>query len=413
MAQPRRLSPGGLAGALPPGGLTLVSSCSAESDLLATEVEAAGDALGSMCFTGIFVPFFNKAVWRAGDSSKVTTFFQTPALRKEGERTTFLPLCYQDISSYFDDHHPDAVLFMCSPPDENGNCSFGTEVAFVTDNWRRARTRIAHINPLMPRTPGDSGIPFSELTGYYEGEQELRTMQVGGTDPVTQAIARHAAEFIGDGATVQTGLGKLPDAVLDLLADRKNIKLNTGLICDAALRLVNSGAMADGRSAVVGCAFGETSLYAGLDNPHFDFRPVSVTHDVVRLSTVPNLVTVNSAMSVDLFGQAYAEASSRGFMSGPGGASDFSRAARSSPGGIRMIILPSLAGETSRIAAPGAGIGPVSLSRLDIDIVVTEHGAADMRGLSHGERAAALIRIADPAHREKLEQAWAKIATLI
>ena len=413
MAQPRRLSNGELAGALPPGGLTIVSSCSAESDLLAAEVEEAGAALGDMRFSGIFVPGVNRHTWRAGPDSTVTTFFQTPDLRKEGARSTFLPLCYQDVAAWFDHEGADAVLFMCSPPDANGNCSFGADVAFVADNWRKARTRIAHINPLMPVTPGDSGIPFTELTAFYEGEQPLRTMAVGGSDPVTQTIARHAAEFVKDGATVQTGLGKLPDAVLDLLADRRGLKLNTGLICDAALRLVNSGAMADGPSAIVGCAFGQESLYAGLDNPHFQFRPVSVTHDVMRLATVPDLVTINSAMSVDLYGQAFAEAASRGFQSGPGGASDFSRAARYSPGGLRIIILPSVAGETTRIVGPGEGIGPVSLGRMDIDIVVTENGAADLRGKSHQQRAEALIAIADPAHRDDLARSWGKIAAMI
>jgi acyl-CoA hydrolase len=411
--QPRRLAHGELAGALPPGGHTILSSCSAESDLLAAEVEGAGGALGNMCFSAILVPGLNKHVWRAGTDSTITTFFQTPELRKEGARSTFLPLCYQDVGAWYEHNPPDAALFMCSPPDANGNCSFGTEVAFVADNWRKTGTRIAHINPLMPATPGDTGIPFSELTAYFEAEQPLRTMAVGGTDPVTQAIARHAAQFIGDGATLQTGVGKLPDAVLDQVSDRRNLRLNTGLICDGALRLVNSGAMADGQSAIVGCAIGQPELYAGLTHPHFEFRPVSVTHDVMRLAAIPQLITINSVMSVDLFGQGFAEASARGFMSGPGGASDFARAARLSPGGLRIIILPSAAGDISRIVAPGEGIGPASLGRMDIDIVVTEHGAADLRGKSHQERAKLLIAIADPAHREALERAWSEVAAII
>lgn len=413
MAQPRNLASGDLAGALPPGGLTLVSSCSAESDLLAAEVEGAGDALGDMRFSGIFVPGLNKYVWRAGENSTVTSFFQTPQLRKEGARITFLPLCYQDVVSYYAQAGVDAALFMCSPPDANGNCSFGTEVSYVADNWRKAKTRIAHINPLMPATPGDAGIPFAEITAFYEGDQPLRTMAVGGTDPITLAIAKATAEFIHNGATLQTGLGKLPDAVLDQLHHHRDLRIHTGLIGDGGLRLVNSGAMADGASALVGVAIGQESLYTALDNPHFQFRPISVTHNVPALGSVPQLVTINSAMSVDLFGQAYAEASSRGFMSGPGGASDFARAARLSPGGLRIIILPSAAGDVSRIIAPGDSIGPVSLGRMDIDIVVTEHGAADLRGKSHNDRARLLIDIADPGHRETLERAWADIAAII
>jgi acyl-CoA hydrolase len=118
-------------------------------------------------------------------------------------------------------------------------------------------------------------------------------------------------------------------------------------------------------------------------------------------------------MEVDLYGQVYAESSSRGFQSGPGGASDFARGARASADGLRIIALPASAGTGSRIVAPGAGHGPVSLSRFDVDIIVTEYGAADLRGKSHTQRAAALIAIAAPDHREPLERAWHSVAVQI
>ena len=128
---------------------------------------------------------------------------------------------------------------------------------------------------------------------------------------------------------------------------------------EAALALLDSGAMAQGPSALVGVAIGSEALYKGLDHPHFQFRPVNVTHDPATLADIERLVTINSAMEVDLFGQVFAEASSRGFQSGPGGAGDFARGARRSPGGIRIIALPAEAGGISRIVAPGAGHGPV------------------------------------------------------
>lgn len=402
--EPRQLRPGDLPAALPAGGLTLVSSSPAESDLLIAEVAAAGDALGDMTFSGVFVPGLNKAVWQAGPDSRILTFFQTPELKREGPRSAFLPLCYQDILALYRAENPAAALFMCSPPDAEGNCSFGAETAFIAALWREIPVRIAHINPLMPRTPGDPGIPFSEITGWFEGEQPLRTM-ASGTDEISEEIASHIAPLIPDGATLQTGLGKVPDAVLRALTGHRGLRLHTGLIGDGALELVRSGAMAEGTSATVGVAIGSPALYAGLDHPHFEFRPVTVTHDPATLAAIPRLVTINSAIEVDLYGQVHAEATGRGFLSGPGGASDYARGARAA-GGLRIIALPSVAGGKSRIIPAGSGHGPVSLSRFDVDVIVTEHGAADLRYLGHEARAQALIGIASPEFRETLARQW-------
>ena len=410
---PRQLHPGDLASALPAGARVLVSSCSADSDLLSAEVTAAGVALGAIDCSGIFVPGLNRSTWDAGPQSRVTSFFLTPELRGQGQRLRFLPLCYEDILRFYRRDMPTAALFMCSPPDAEGNCSFGTEVAFPAALWRDIPLRIAHINPAMPRTPGDPGIPFAELTAWYEGEQPLRSMDSAAADPVSRAIAGHVAALVPDGATIQTGLGKIPDAVLGELASHRDLRLHTGLIGDGALTLIRSGAMAPGASALVGVAIGSKALYDGLSDEHFQFRPVTMTHDPAVLGAIEKLVTINSAMEVDLFGQVFAESSSRGFQSGPGGASDYARGARQSPGGLRVIALPAAAKAATRIVAPGMGHGPVSLSRFDLDVVVTEFGVADLRFKSHGERAAALIAIAAPEHREALEIAWREVAANI
>lgn len=409
---PRCILTSELASVLPAGGLTLLSSCSAESDLLGTMAGIAGDALGAMRFSGIFVPGLNRLTWDGGRQSRVVTFFQTPQLRAQPDRVDFLPLSYRQIQSWYRRELPHAVLLMCSPPDENGLCSFGTETAFIPDFWRDTPVRIAHINPSMPRTAGDPGIPFAELTAFIEQDQPLKGYAETPSDPITDAIARHAASYIENGATLQTGLGKVPDCVLDQLHGHRNLRLHTGLIGDGALRLVRSGAMAPGRSAVAGVAIGSPALYAGLDDPHFDFRPISVTHDPRIGAAAEHFVTVNSALEVDLFGQAYAEAGPKGAMSGPGGASDFAATARLSPRGLRIIALPASAAKDSlsRIIPPQGAKGPVSLSRFDTDIVVTEHGAADLRGKSHEGRAQALIAIAAPQFQTELARAWTAIA---
>lgn len=402
----RALAPGDLASALPPGGMTLVSSCSAESTLLAAEVAAAGDTLAAMDFSGVFVPGLNRETWQAGAQSRLTSFFLTPELREAPARSRFLPLCYEDILRFYRTERPQAALFMCSPPDDEGRCSFGTEVAFIAALWREIPVRIAHVNPAMPRTPGDPGIPFAELTGFFEAEQPLLGQAPAQSDSVSEAIAHNVARLVADGATLQTGLGKVPDAVLRTLTNHRDLRLHTGLIGDGALALLQSGAMAAGRSAVVGTAIGSPELYAGLQDEHLAFHPVTVTHDPATLGAIDRLVTINSAMEVDLFGQAYAEASARGFQSGPGGASDYARGARRSTSGLRIIALPAAAGAVSRIIVPGKGHGPVSLSRFDVDCVVTEHGVADLRNRDYPARAAALVAVAGPEHRDTLAAAW-------
>ena len=407
---PRRIEPGELVDVLPPGGLTLVSACSAESTPLADAVAAAGDALGAMTFSGIFVGGVNRRTWLAGTETRVLTFFLTPELRAAGDRVEFLPLCYQDILAELRRRRPRAAMFMCSPPDNMGQCSFGTEVAFIAELWREIPTRIAHINPSMPRTPGDPGIPFAELTAYVEGDQVLPGMAAAAPDPVADAIAGHMARYVNAGATLQTGLGKIPNAILSSLADRRDLKLHSGLIGDGVLALLDSGALERPGAATVGVAIGSERLYEMLDHPAFQFRPVSVTHDAAILSAIDDLVTINSAVEVDLFGQVYAELTPRGLMSGPGGASDFARGARGH--GVRIVALPAQAARNtvSRIVSPGTAAGPVSLGRMDVDVVVTEHGSADLRHLGHVARAEALMGIAAPEHRGALAAQWADYA---
>jgi len=408
---PETVAPSALAAVLPPGGLTLVSSTSAHSDLLHQMVGQAGDGLGKMRFAGVFVAGLNRAVWQAGQDSRTLTFFQTPELRQDAARVDFLPLSYSQIARYFAQHPPDAVLFMCAPPDEDGNCSFGVECSFVADLWSAAKTRIAHVNPAMPRTRGDRGIPWHEITAAIEAPQTLRALQAGQPDQDGREIARHLAPFIRDGAVIQTGLGKVPDAVLDILHDHKGLRIHSGLVGDGVLNLASSGALAGGVPILAGTAIGSEALYDAVAQDFFEFRPVSITHDVARMAAHEHFVAINSALQVDLFGQAYSEVTNGGAMSGPGGASEFAQGARLSRHGLSIVALPSTAkgGQISRIVAPADALGPVALSRLSIDLVVTEHGVADFRDAGHEERAEQLIAIAAPQFRSHLASAWSDI----
>jgi acyl-CoA hydrolase len=408
---PRRLDPDAIASVLPAGGRILLSACSGESLLLADSVMRAGDRLGAATFTGIFVPGLNTRTWLANPSCRVETFFMTPELKAAGAATKFLSFCYGDILGWLRSARIDAALMMLSPPDAEGNCSFGPIVDFLAELWPRIPIRIAHVNPRMPRTTGPCHIPFDALTAYFEADQELLGAPERPDDAVSLAIGEAVARHIPDGATIQTGLGRIPTAALRALRGRRGLKIHSGLIPEAVADLQDAGALAPGVSVIGGVAIGSRRLYDRVGGETYSFHPVSHTHSLRVLADIENFVALNSAMEIDLFGQAYAEMAPSGLVSGAGGASDFARGALAAAG-VRIVALAASAsrGAVSRIVAPGEGAGPVSLSRMDTDVVVTEYGAAGLRGLDHDERARALVAIAPPAHRDRLSAQWSALA---
>lgn len=397
---------------LPPGGRVLLTGCSTESVIMAEAIVRAGDDLPAMTFTGIFVPGLNRNTNIANPQTRVETFFLTPELKAAGSQVNFLPLCYEDIRRYLNTVTIDAAVMMVSPPDDKGLCSFGAAVDFVAELWPRIPSRLAHINPLMPRTHGHPGIPLKEITAFTCAPQPLLGLADPDTDSVTEAIARRVAALVPDGATLQTGLGKVPGAVLRALVGRRGLRIHSGLIGDAVVELEQAGALAPGGAVTAGVAVGSKRLYAAISGPAYRFEPASITHDAATIGAIPDFVAINSANDVDLLGQAYAEFGPSGLMSGPGGASDFARGARMASG-LRVVALAATAarGAISRIVAPGAGGGPVSLGRMETDIVVTEFGVADLRAKTYAERAAALIALAAPDHREQLHAQWRDYAT--
>jgi acyl-CoA hydrolase len=406
---PRPIASEDLVSVLPKEGRVLVQGATGESLLLADAVMAAGDKLGGMTFTGAFIPGTNNHTYLANTQCRVETFFYTSALKAApAEQVRFIPLCYNDILARLQSVQIDAALFMCTPPDENGQCSFGPAVDFLADVWERIPLRIAHINPLLPRTRGHKGIPFSEIIAFVEGDQPFETPADTGRDPVADAVAAHFAPFVPDGATLQTGIGKVPGAMLRALTGRRNLRFHSGLIVDEVVDLAEAGALASGGSVVAGVAIGSKRLYDAIGEETYNFQPVSVTHSAAAIAAIPYFISINSALEVDLLGQVHSELGPKGLMSGPGGASDYARAARLSPGGLRIIALASSAakGAISRIVPAGQGAGPVSLAQTDVDLVITEHGVADVRGRTYAERAAALIAIAPETHRAALESSW-------
>lgn len=326
-------------------------------------------------------------------------------------RMRHLPLSYFGFVSHLHRLTFDTCVVQVSPPGPDGLCSYGAAVEFTPLVVRRARRVLAVINPQMPRVPGAETFRLTDATAIAEVDAPLRPYDVGEPTQLAQAIALNIARFVEDGATVQIGLGKVPDALLRLLSGRRRLRLHSGMLSDGARLLADTDCL-DMDYPHVSCVHvGTSSYYSWLDgNPILATRSCAYTHAPGTLAGLERLTVVNGALSVDLFGQANLEMLDGRMVSAIGGAADFARAAAVAPGGISIVALPSVSGKNQVSRLVPRLEGPVSLPRQDIDVVVTENGAADLRGCSVVERANRLIAIAAEAHRLDLERAWSDIA---
>jgi acyl-CoA hydrolase len=306
----------------------------------------------------------------------------------------------------------DVAFVQVSPPDANGNHSFGLINDFVQAAVAKARVVIAEVNERVPFTFGDAELPAARIdcaVHVARNPVEVFPAQISETD---LAIAKIVAGYIEDGAVLQVGIGAVPDAILRLLQDRRDLGVHSGMIGDGLVNLVEAGVVTnalkpiDPGVSITGALIGTRRLYDFVDrNPKINLRSSSYTHSESVLSRLTRLVTINSAVEVDLTGQVNAEQSGGQYLGGTGGQVDYVRAGSRSRGGHSIIALPATAkgGKVSRITA--ALSGPVTTARSDVDIIVTEFGAAELKGQTLAERARRLVGIAHPDFREELDQA--------
>lgn len=305
----------------------------------------------------------------------------------------------------------DVAMIQVSPADEHGNHSCGLISDYVRAAVDKARVVIAEINEAVPFTPGET-IPASAIDVAIPVNClpiEVAPAAIGPTD---ESIARHCAAYIGDGAVIQTGVGAVPDAILRLLHDRRDLGVHSGMLGDGLVDLVEAGVITNARKevdrgvSINGALIGTKRLYDWAHrNPTIRMCATSYTHDAAVLGRLSRLVTINSALEVDLTGQVNAEQSGAAYLGGTGGQVDFVRAGSRSPGGRSIIALSASAkgGTLSKIVAQLSG--PVTTARTDVDVIVTEYGAAELKGQSLAERTRRLIAIAHPDFREELDRA--------
>lgn len=304
----------------------------------------------------------------------------------------------------------DVVFIQVSPPNHQGFHSFGLISDYVKAAARKARVVIAEVNDQIPFSFGEH-IHRSDIDCAIQVSRapvEVAAAKIGATD---EAIARHCAQYIEDGSVIQTGIGAMPDAILRLLHDRKDLGVHSGMLGDGLVDLMEAGVITNARKAIDtgvcinGALIGTKRLYDFAHrNPHIRMTSTAYTHNASILAQLDKLVTVNSALEVDLTGQVNAEQSGAAYMGGTGGQVDFVRAGVRSKGGHSIIALPATAkgGTLSRIAVTLSG--PVTTARSDVDVIVTEFGAAELRGQTLAERSRRLIAIAHPDFQEALER---------
>lgn len=350
------------------------------------------------------------------------SFFTGAAQRKpiEEARADFIPIFLSDIPGLFQSGQVplDAALLQLSPPDAHGWCSLGTSVDAARAAADTAKIIIAEINDQMPRTHGASLVPFERVAAFVHTDRPLAEHAPETVTETHARIGQFIADLVEDGSVLQLGIGAIPDAVLARLGEKRDLGVHTEMFSDGMVDLYATGAITNRLKAihpnriVTSFVNGTRRLFDFVrDNPAVEFHPCDRTNDTGLLRKLDRLVSVNSAIEVDLTGQVCADSIGHRIYSGIGGQIDFIRGAALSRGGMPIIAMPSTAaqGTVSRIVPvlkPGAG---VVTTRGHVHWVVTEFGAVNLHGMTLRERGAALISIAHPDFRPELAREFATI----
>jgi len=295
----------------------------------------------------------------------------------------------------------DVVLVQVSPPNARGEHSLGLAAEYLVPALACCRAIVAEVNDQVPWTHCERLLKQEDFALSVPVSRPPVPLPYGPPGEAERAIAAHCAAFIPDRATLELGLGALPDAILASLSGRKGLRIHSGALGDGAVGLMQRGVVTE---AVCGVLLGTKKLFDyARENPRVQLRSSDYTHSPRVLAAIERFVAINSAVEVDLTGQVNAEVANGSYVGAVGGALDFIHAANHSPGGVSLLCLPSCVGaKASRIVS--ALSGPVATPRSEAGVIVTEFGAADLRGCSLRERARRMIGIAHPAFRELLQR---------
>lgn len=347
-----------------------------------------------------------------GDHLRHVSYFLSAVTREahDAGNCDFAPADFSAVPRLLREHvRPTLALAVVSPPDAEGWCTLGTQADY-TAALRGDVPLFVEVNERMPRTAGDHRIRLADVAGWYPADRPLVPVVHRATDARDHAIAAAVVERVPDGATLQIGVGSVPDAVCAALRGHRDLGLHSELVSDGVLDLIRAGVMTGSRKrtlpgvAVATFALGSQRLYDGLDGERaVELHPVDWVNDPRVIGAEPGLVSINATTEVDIFGQCASETMAGRYWSGSGGQGDFARGATWSEGGEAFVVLHSTTGSgRSRIRAVLTPGSVVTTPQNVVDHVVTEWGVASLRGRTRAERAAALVSVAHPEHRDEL-----------
>lgn len=388
-----------------PGSRVFVGGALAEPAPVLDAVAADASLWRDVVLTGVMVPGFNKRDLSAiGMHTRVELVVPTPEM-SPGSNVHLMPIHYSAFARRLGTAGLVQWAFFATAMPEGDVVDLGPTADFLPVLAEAGVKLVAVVNPALPAMRNGVRLPLERLEAIVEADAWFPPFTASGTDATNRAIASFVVENVRDGATIEIGIGKLQGALFEALKGRRGLGLHAGMISPPILPLIDAGVFSQG--ITTGFAIGDKmSIEAMAQRDDIRFAPVTETHYAGPLSRIECFVAVNSALEVDLWGQANVERAGGRVVGGVGGLMDFMHGARRSPGGVSILALPATArgGSVSRIV-PLLG-GPVSVARHDVDIVVTEFGSADLRGVSDAERARRLTAIAAPDFRDTLWRDW-------
>ena len=383
----------------------MVANASAYRDVELVHMVAMGK--GDYCKPEYAENFRHNAIFVGGSSREAVA---------DG-RADFTPSFFFEVPRLFSTTMPvDVALVMVTPPDENGMCSLGVSVVYTQEAVKQAKLVIAQINPQMPWTGPNSLVSVKDLDVIVEHDAPLIELKPGKIGEIEKAIGEHCASLVPDGATLQLGIGAIPDAVLLFLKDKKDLGIHSEMFSDGVVELAEAGVITNAKKSlnpgkfVVAFLMGTKRLYDFVNhNPDVDMRPVDYVNHPFVVAQNDNLISINSCVQVDLMGQVASETVGSKQISGVGGQVDFVRGASAAKGGVSIIAMPStVKGKISKIVPLLDEGAAVTTSRNDVDYIVTEYGVAHLKGETLRQRARNLIAIAHPDFRDELKAEFEK-----
>ena len=408
----------GLTDDLAPGQRVWLPTLSNQSALLAAELQAAPERAAGVTFAGLQFPGIDTLDPLAlHPQARQIGCFMTAGLRRGiAQGRAELPAQdYLALARHLQHEAPpfDIAFAQLTPPDADGWCAPGLAADFLPLVWPRARRRVAHLNPRLPRLASTFRVHVSELDRAVEADAPLLDFKDPTVGATEARIAAHVATLVRDGDTLQFGIGAVPLSLAAGLSGHRRLRFHGGMLPSAVMTLDAAGALDRDAVMTAGVVLGDAALRDWLRSsaPPLRLTDVTQTHGLAALAALgptTRFIAINAAVEVDLFGQVNAERTHGVLQAGAGGLPAFAQGALASAGGRLVIALPGTArgGTVSRIVPALDAQGLVTLPRHLADAVVTEHGVAELRALSLDARAQKLIAIADPAHRDALSAAW-------